>query len=437
MRAPPFGRCLTGRANRSDGQVLVLFAAGLVAFCGLAAMSIDVGRLTVERRSLQNTADAASLAGAAILMDGGSHAAAVAEAIDYGVRNGYTSADLVVNHPPTSGPLSGDMGAVEVRATHDVEKYFVGVVYSGQWRASARAVSKMVNTQTGFGVITLDTSRCSSLAMNSNAQLKVTGGSIYVNSNCGGSAFSMDSNADASAGSINIVGGFSGAANVHVTPAPLTHQPPAPDPFAAIPVPPVVSSPDRTGGGCSFTHGNVTFNPGFYNCKVTLDSNTTATFNPGNYTFKGGMQLDSNVTVTFGRGIYVMQGEGFQLNSNAIVNGPNGVLIYNTCATTCGTSGTVQMNSNAKLNVKPYGAPYANLVIWQDRNSDKPMQFNSNSLTTAGAIYAKSADIEYNSNATVPMQFVAKNVKMNSLAKIIVDVTGMSTVSTKSISLSE
>lgn len=65
------------------------------------------------------------------------------------------------------------------------------------------------------------------------------------------------------------------------------------------------------------------------------------------------------------------------------------------------------------------------------------MQFNSNSLTTAGAIYAKSADIEYNSNAIVPLQFVAKNVHMNSNAKIIVDVTGMSTVGTKSISLSE
>ena len=52
MHAPQIGRCLVVHANRSHGQVLVLFAAGLAAFFGLAAMSIDVGRLTVERRSL-------------------------------------------------------------------------------------------------------------------------------------------------------------------------------------------------------------------------------------------------------------------------------------------------------------------------------------------------------------------------------------------------
>lgn len=49
------------------GQVLVLFAAGLVVFLGFAALTIDVGSLYVARRDYQNAADAAALAGAAYL----------------------------------------------------------------------------------------------------------------------------------------------------------------------------------------------------------------------------------------------------------------------------------------------------------------------------------------------------------------------------------
>lgn len=286
----------------------------------------------------------------------------------------------------------------------------------------------------GFGVVTLNPTRCESLHMNSNALLQVTGGGIYVNSNCG-TAMVMESNATATASNISIAGGFSGKANYHATPAPATNQPPIVDPFASIPVP-TVTGPVRS-VPCEYTHGTVYFDPGIYNCKLVFNSNTVGIFRPGNYSFAGGMQLDSNVTLTFGRGIYVMKGGGFQMNSNAVVNGPDGVLIYNTCAASCGASGTFQLNSNARLNIAPYGAPYANIAVFQDRNSNTPLQFNSNATTLSGAIYAKTADIQYNSNAEVPLQFVANNVQMNSNARIVVNVTGMSTIDTTAVALTE
>ena len=46
------------------GQVLVLFAGGLVALLIVAALAFDVGMMLVERRDEQNAADAAALAGA-------------------------------------------------------------------------------------------------------------------------------------------------------------------------------------------------------------------------------------------------------------------------------------------------------------------------------------------------------------------------------------
>jgi hypothetical protein len=431
-------RICRGRAGSSpeQGQALVLFAIGLAGFLGLVAMSIDVGNLLVHRRLQQNAADSAALAAVGALLAGQTQAAAIVEAQNYASKHGYPG-QVTVNIPPVSGPSAGDPNAVEVIIQRSLPKYFAQAVYSGPWDVSARAVAKMTTKQAGFGVVTLDPTRCDSLVLNSNALLTVQSGGVYVNSSCNGYAMIMNSNATATADTISIVGNFQGAANIHATPAPVTGQQPIPDPFASIPTPPIVAAPVQTPASCSFNNGNHVFNPGYYGCRMTFGSNTTATFNPGNYTFLGGMQLDSNVTITFGRGIYVMKGGGFQMNSNTTVNGPNGVLIYNTCNGPCGASGTFQLNSNAALNIKPYGAQYANISVWQDRVSNTPLQFNSNSLTAQGAIYSKAADIQYNSNATVPLQFVAANVQMNSNAKIQVDVGGLSTVPIRSMSLSE
>jgi len=423
-------------SSDEDGQALVLFALGAVGFVGLVALSIDVGNLLVNRREQQNAADAAAMAGAAALLEGQTHGGALAEVQNFAALNGYT-APVTVNNPPLTGPSAGDANAVEVIIQRSVPKYFAQVVYSGPWDVSARAVAKLNIQSAGFGVVTLDPTRCDSLVLNSNAQLTVQHGGIYVNSSCNHYAMVANSNATATADKISIVGNYSGAANVHLTPAPVTGQSPIPDPFAGIPTPPIVAAPVQTPANCSFNNGNHVFNPGYYGCRMTFGSNTTATFNPGNYTFQGGMQLDSNVQITFGRGIYVMKGGGFQMNSNTVINGPDGVLIYNTCNGACGASGTFQLNSNASLNIKPYGAPYANISIWQDRASNTPLQFNSNSLTAQGAIYSKTADIQYNSNATVPLQFVANTVQMNSNAKIQVDVAGQSQIQTKTMALSE
>ena len=48
-----------GGGVASRGQVLVLFALGLVMLLGAAGIAFDAGRFLMERRSLQNAADAA------------------------------------------------------------------------------------------------------------------------------------------------------------------------------------------------------------------------------------------------------------------------------------------------------------------------------------------------------------------------------------------
>ncbi|MEE8347156.1 MAG: pilus assembly protein TadG-related protein, partial [Dehalococcoidia bacterium] len=51
------------RNRRETGQTLVLFVLALGVIMGFTAMTVDVGMFFQERRSLQNAADAAALAG--------------------------------------------------------------------------------------------------------------------------------------------------------------------------------------------------------------------------------------------------------------------------------------------------------------------------------------------------------------------------------------
>mgnify|MGYP001147170976 CR=1 FL=1 len=56
--------------NNEKGSVLLIVAAGMIVLMVMTALVIDIGYVHAEKRHLQNTADAAALAGARELVDG-------------------------------------------------------------------------------------------------------------------------------------------------------------------------------------------------------------------------------------------------------------------------------------------------------------------------------------------------------------------------------
>ncbi|HET7037414.1 MAG TPA: Tad domain-containing protein, partial [Thermomicrobiaceae bacterium] len=56
-----------GRKRTARGQVLIIFAAALVALVGMVGMATDLGFAFAERRTMQNAADAGALAGTRII----------------------------------------------------------------------------------------------------------------------------------------------------------------------------------------------------------------------------------------------------------------------------------------------------------------------------------------------------------------------------------
>ena len=82
------GRPGTRRQRSGErGQILVLFLLSITALFAAAGLAFDVGRFYVERRFLQNAADAAALAAANTLISGRTEAEARAEAIAVLQRN--------------------------------------------------------------------------------------------------------------------------------------------------------------------------------------------------------------------------------------------------------------------------------------------------------------------------------------------------------------
>lgn len=123
-----------------SGAVAVIVAILMVVLVGVTALAVDVGYLMTVRRQLQTAADAAALAGCRILADGGTEAAALAEARLYASRNDYSPAGglYVLDTVPDTEvtPTS-----VQVTCQKDAESFFARIfgVTTSPVRATARA----------------------------------------------------------------------------------------------------------------------------------------------------------------------------------------------------------------------------------------------------------------------------------------------------------
>jgi hypothetical protein len=80
---------MTPRADRETGQVLIVFALGIVGLVALLALVVDGGFLYVERRTAQTSADAGALAGARSLRELSSLAAIRDSATAFATINAF------------------------------------------------------------------------------------------------------------------------------------------------------------------------------------------------------------------------------------------------------------------------------------------------------------------------------------------------------------
>lgn len=130
----------TPRPERERGQVLVIFALALVAIVAMTGLVLDGGSTFVQRRSMQNVADAAALAGAYDYVNNANSASAIAAAQAAAAANGYTNgSNGVVVNVSLSGPDSDGATYVTASITKPHPNSFSGIVGMASWNVSTTA----------------------------------------------------------------------------------------------------------------------------------------------------------------------------------------------------------------------------------------------------------------------------------------------------------
>jgi Flp pilus assembly protein TadG len=156
-----FGHHRSG-ADREHGQILVIFALGLVVMIGMVGLVLDGGGAFAQRRDQQNAADLAALAGANAYLNTPGNvatrtAAAQAAALASASGNGYTDGvnDAVVPTPTVTLLQSGASVGVNITDVH--VNSFARVLGATEWDVSvtATAIAGTVDTGVGAGPWTM------------------------------------------------------------------------------------------------------------------------------------------------------------------------------------------------------------------------------------------------------------------------------------------
>ncbi|MDE3096190.1 MAG: hypothetical protein KGK07_09335 [Chloroflexota bacterium] len=383
-RSRPRQRPPARRAER--GQVLLLGAAFLVILVGATGLAIDAGVARIQRRDVQNAADAAALAGADDLPDQ-SAAVAISDALCRAAQNGAVDQQgnvncqnqsyggdagvtVTVNSPPVhSKSHNGDPNSVEVTITKKVRTSFMGVLGIRTVTVTAHAVATASGLRCALCV--LSSTAPQALFGNNAATLRVNGLGIVVNSSAANAGLLKDS-AQVTAPTIGVVGCTELHNTGTFTPTAQCGVPPVSDPLASLAVP-SVSGPND---GSVSASKNQTINPGIYS-SISVGGSGNLTLNPGTYVITG----------------------QFGVHDSGAVSG-NGVTLYFACPsypTPCTPGetdgGNLYINDAATFNITaPTTGPEQGIAIFYDRNNAAGLTSrDASNPSITGTIYARSS----------------------------------------------
>ncbi len=426
---------MSSTTDPERGQVLVLFAGGLIALLLMAALAFDAGTMLLERRAQVDAADAAALAGARYLPGSPGQAASAARAI--ATANGYTdgqdNVSVTVHIPPViNGPFKGAAGAVEVDISNTRPSVFAGLMGAVNWAIGAQAVAvNQDHLGTGFSMLALDPHGCKALKVTGNGTVTANG-NIQVNSDCASAALFRQGGGSITVNAVgagcNVVGGVKSQGSGSLNCTVVSPAPAIPDPLAGLPAPPrpavaqaMVQIPPaalKPPDGCPGSANPATYaNPAL--CKFPNSAaykNTVWRLYPGLY--PGGITLLANAKFYLEPGIYWIGGGGFHLGGAggggttvmSVAAGTTtpvnyGVMFYNTQIPGSPIDSIVLDGSSATIKLYPIknGSIYDGIVIFQDRDyniagNDVTINGSASNVEVRGTIYVPSGDVLVNGN---------------------------------------
>jgi hypothetical protein len=345
--------------SSEKGQALILLTFAVIGLVGFGALAIDGGRALSDRRQAQNAADTAAYAAALAKIHGQDYTVA---GVDRSTTNGYDNNGISnvveVFNPPIDGPYSGFNEYIQVKITSHVDTFFsriLGIMdVTNRVQAVARSVPGSASAMVfGNAVVSLSPHDCDATWSHGNTTVKVIGGGIFTNSDCG-TAFRQNGSGTLTAPSITVVGGTS-YSDGHIFPEPTVGA-------AQIPYPPF-GMPNPTCSGSAVRTGS-TLAPGTYN----------GTFPPSGVT-----HLDP--------GIYCVNGD-FRLNGGDSLTGSEILIVMN--------SGRLIWNGSSAADLSSItSGPYKGLLLFFPMSNNDELQINGNAdMRLTGSILAPASHIE-------------------------------------------
>lgn len=133
--------------NGEKGAVLVVVALCLVLFLGITAFTVDIGYLQYQKRQLQNTADAAALAGAAEYVVGDSSLGNITEVVENYVQLNGVDVQEVENVTLSQKFGSAQNNAVTVDLKGNRGIFFAKIfgIYNADIGVTATAIASPVS----------------------------------------------------------------------------------------------------------------------------------------------------------------------------------------------------------------------------------------------------------------------------------------------------
>jgi Flp pilus assembly protein TadG len=380
----------------SKGIAIITVVLMLPILLLFVSMGIDFSYMYYVKNQLQVAADAAALAGAALITDPNDliQTNARDRAIEFALKNKAAGVNVEVitdnsntssntnditvgnwngtQYKPNTTPvntievipkrmsgLSGNRGPVHL---------FIGQVFNMSFMsAKASAIAAIKNLLT---LLVLGDGDCSScdVTMTGSAALEAPA-TIQVNGKI------------CSSGSTSITATGAGAevlvectveGPVTVSPTPQTGVPAMADPFSSLPAPSTAGMPTFPGG--NYSNGAVLY-PGIYTNGINMSGTGTITLNPGIYITRKGMKF----------------------SNNGIATG-NGVMIYN-------ESGQIAFSNGSYTDfTPPSSGTYSGISLFQARSNTQDVKFTGGSIGAGwhkGLMYIPDAELSLTGNANL------------------------------------
>jgi hypothetical protein len=323
-----------------------MFVGSLVAVMGFVGLATEGGMWYGVRRNAQNAADAAAIAGALAMAQGGADADAVQVGKTLATLNGFTAgAGTTVTVTPLA--TTGGSGYRQVKAV--VSEQMVPLLSS-----LFIGTSPVVGATATAGVQSVGTACALSLA--SDMVVSGTANSILCTfASNATSPTAMNVTGIAKVASLNTAGGCCGAGTVTVSGRPVAaFQPPAINPYVAADT---AALPGFTAATCDPVPGIVGGQINMVPYETSHRAYCSSTIVNGAPTW----QLAAAALVKFVPGTYFFQETSIDWTTGTVqcagtcINGTQGVTIVLTGGT--GNIGTLTIGQNARITLVANSAP--------------------------------------------------------------------------------